>query len=70
MYYCEDCSSYHCGCAERKEIESLRQQVKLLRDAHKEISAIKDKMYGGDWDEIEEARDISNKVIDATEPKT
>ncbi len=27
MDYCEDCSSYDCGCAERKEIASLRQQL-------------------------------------------
>lgn len=27
MTYCEDCSSYNCGCPEWKEIESLRQQL-------------------------------------------
>ena len=27
MIYCEDYSSYECGCPERKEIESLRQQL-------------------------------------------
>lgn len=32
MIYCEDCSSYECGCPERKEIESLRQQL-ASRDA-------------------------------------
>ena len=30
MIYCEDCSSYECGCPERKEIESLRQQLAKL----------------------------------------
>ncbi len=27
MIYCEDCSSYECGCPERKEIESLHRQL-------------------------------------------
>jgi len=32
MIYCEDCSSYHCGCQERKEIESLRKQLAAATD--------------------------------------
>jgi len=55
------------------EIESLRQQladsqkqVTLLRDALKSIHAIEDKLFGPDWEEIDEARDIVNVALAAT----
>ena len=54
-------------------IESLRQQladsqkqVTLLRDALKSIHAIEDKLFGSDWEEIDEARDIANVALAAT----
>ncbi len=31
MIYCEECSSYTCGCPEAKEIKSLRQQLETER---------------------------------------
>ena len=34
-----------------------------LLEALKKISAIENKMYGADWEEIEEARDIADAAI-------
>lgn len=49
------------------ESEDLEKQL-LERDrklvaALKAVAAIEDKMYGGDWDEIEEARNIACAVL-------
>ena len=41
MIYCEDCSSYECGCPERKEIESLRQK---LSEREKQIVQMRNHM--------------------------
>jgi hypothetical protein len=43
-----------------------RQLVDLnaeLLEALRKIAAIKNQMYGGDWEEIEEAREIANSAI-------
>lgn len=34
-----------------------------LADALRKIAAIEDKMVGGDWDEIEEARSIAREAL-------
>lgn len=34
-----------------------------LKTALQEISAIKDELFGGDWDEIERARNIANAAL-------
>jgi len=39
-----------------------------LRDALEKIANIEDKMYGGDWDEIEFAREIARSIL-AKHPK-
>lgn len=39
-----------------------RDRAELL-EALKEIAAIEDRMYGGDWDEIEDARKIARAAI-------
>lgn len=36
---------------------------KKLRQALREIAAIKDNLNGGDWDEIEQARAIANEAL-------
>lgn len=60
MIYCEDCSSYDCGCQDRKEIASLRQQ---LADRDAEVAELKQVMKflaTGNYDyqeELKEERD-------------
>jgi hypothetical protein len=59
-------------CVDRidRKIEEITQSLierdrflveanKKLVEALKAVAAIEDKMYGGDWDEIEEARNIA-----------
>lgn len=54
------------------EIEVLRNlktyevatENKRLREALEKIPAIKNKSFGGDWDEIEEARKIAKSALD------
>jgi hypothetical protein len=43
-----------------EELEKqLLERDKKLVEALKAVAAVEDKMYGGDWDEIEEARNIA-----------
>ena len=62
MIYCEDCSSYECGCPERKEIELLRQHVTLLRSALKHMRSEYERYACAACDEADEA-------LAATKPK-
>lgn len=39
------------------------EEAAKLHVALQKIAAIENKMVGGDWDEIEEARDIANKAL-------
>lgn len=51
----------------RYDLEQFRKcqdENKRLREALEKINAIKNKMEGGDWDEIEEARDIAKSALD------
>lgn len=48
----------------------LEQQRDALLEALKKIEAIEDKMFGSDWEEIEEARDIARAAIKAAEENT
>ena len=41
----------------------LLVEVEAARKALHQISQIEDKMIGGDWDEIEEARAIANAAL-------
>ena len=48
--------------AERDQLVALARDGMRAPDLHaalKRIAAIEDKMFGGDWDEIEEARNIA-----------
>ena len=45
------------------EIVALKEQRDELLEALKKISAIENKDYGPDWEEIEEARDIADAAI-------
>jgi hypothetical protein len=38
-------------------------ETQILRDALRRIVAIEDKMVGGDWEEIEEARQIARDAL-------
>ncbi len=52
--------------AERDELVALAMdgmQAPAMRGALKRIVAIEDKMFGGDWEEIEEARNIARAVL-------
>lgn len=49
----------------KAENESLRTMVEALVEALEQIRAIEDELYGGDWDEIEKARNIANESLDA-----
>lgn len=42
---------------------ALRAELEAREAALRQISAIEDKMYGGDWDEIEEARRIASAAL-------
>jgi hypothetical protein len=57
---------------ERQEVElerrlarnvSLSQQLSAAREALKKIAAIPNKIWGGDWDEIDEARAIAHLAL-------
>lgn len=41
----------------------LVEMVKELKAAMKQISEIEDQMYGDDWEEIEEAREIADAAL-------
>ena len=43
--------------------DQLVERVKELEGALKQISEIEDQMYGADWEEIEEAREIANAAL-------
>jgi len=42
---------------------ALRAELEAREAALRQIAAIEDKMYGGDWDEIEEARRIAGDAL-------
>lgn len=48
-----------------RDVNASRAQVKALRAALERIAAIEDELYSGDWDEIEQARDIANAALQA-----
>lgn len=47
--------------------KQLRAQRDALLEALKKVAAIEDKMFGSDWEEIEEAREIARAAIKAVE---
>ena len=47
-------------------IRALAAENEKLREALKRISQIEDKMYGGDWDEIIEARAVARAALGET----
>lgn len=48
----------------------LVERVKELEEALRKISAIEDRMYGPDWEEIEEARGIADAALSKARPNT
>lgn len=42
---------------------TCQAQKKRLREALRKIASIQDNLNGGDWDEIEEARQIANEAL-------
>jgi uncharacterized coiled-coil DUF342 family protein len=46
--------------------KAYREERDKLREALERIAAIEDKAFGGDWDEIEEARTIARAVLKKT----
>jgi hypothetical protein len=44
-------------------IRLQREEIDRLRAALKKIAAIEDDCYGGDWQEIEEARNIASDAL-------
>lgn len=54
---------------ERDELVAMARdgmRAPAMKDALKRIAAIEDKMFGGDWDEIEEARNIACDALAAS----
>jgi hypothetical protein len=51
------------------ELRRLHALNAELLEALKKIAAIEDQMYGPDWEEIEEARDIASAAIAKAEGK-
>ena len=49
-------------------VELVEGESAVFRKALEQISAIKNEEYGGDWDEIERAREIANAAL-STQPK-
>ena len=69
MIYCEDCSSYECGCPEAKEIESLRQQ---LADSQKQVMLLRDALKRADdllTHSYDHVSPLIREALAATEPK-
>jgi len=58
----------------RKELEqqlaNATKQNVMLREALGDIASIKNRIVGGDWDEINDARIIAEEALAATEQKT
>jgi hypothetical protein len=52
----------------RRQLQSVRKVKEDALEALTAISEIEDKLNGGDWDEIEEARGIANAALSACEP--
>lgn len=46
-----------------QHIQKIYKENERFRAALEQIAAIEDKMYGPDWEEIEQARDIANKAL-------
>ncbi|WP_274644655.1 hypothetical protein [Pseudomonas serbica] len=51
----------------RRQLEHVRRVKEDAFEALTAISEIEDKLNGGDWDEIEEARGIANAALSACE---
>lgn len=49
-------------------IERLTADRNELRNALKDISEIKNNAFGGDWDEIDTARDIAKAALKQSKP--
>lgn len=47
----------------RSQLSAAQEDNKRLRDALKKIYSIQDHLDGGDWDEIDEARNIANTAL-------
>ena len=71
MIYCEDCSSYECGCPERNEIESLRQQ---LAERDKQVVMLREVIerniermhFAEPWSAAESDIEFSREALAAT----
>lgn len=57
QYWCEQ---YH---MKRKNLVEAADEIKRLREALVLITNIDNEMWGGDWDEIERARDIARAAL-------
>lgn len=62
----EGCCHY-CGADMVAMALAIKEAQAPLLAALKEIAAIKDSHTGGDWDEIEQAREIAKAAIAAAE---
>jgi hypothetical protein len=62
----ETVAKHAAGASERADAEKDAALLEALR----KIAAIENKMYGGDWDEIEEARSIASIAILAANKET
>ena len=49
-------------------INALEARVKVLEDALEKIASIENRYNCGDWDEIEEARDIAQAALKMEKP--
>ena len=45
------------------DYDALAAYAERLREALRRIAAIEDRLNGGDWDEIRDARDIANAAL-------
>jgi hypothetical protein len=51
------------------ETAKLQSELAAARKALEEIAAIEDQEFGGDWDEIEQARQIAIAALSSKEPE-
>lgn len=56
--------------SQEAELRRLDRVNAQLLEALQKIAAIKDEMYGSDWAEITQARDIANAAIDAAKEQS
>lgn len=59
-----DDAAAFCDATTPAAILELCAEVRRLREALQQIAGIENKMVGGDWDEIEEARQIALQVLE------